>query len=92
MTAARTPFADLPPPTQAGIMCNDSQFQTFVGVRTLGHAVQVQSSAAAEYLRDICRISSRRELETDAKAERRFQMLRTEFDAWCGRIARPRDG
>ena len=87
---ASTPFDDLPPPQQAGILCNDPQFQRFAGLRGLGLDQELTPTAAAEYLRTACRVASRRDLASDATAAQRFQMLRTEFDAWRGRIARPR--
>jgi hypothetical protein len=90
MTAATTPFADLPLPQQAGILCNDPQFQNFAGMRCMGPGVQLCASASAEYLRNICQVKSRRDLETDANAAARFAALRTDFDAWRGRIAHPR--
>jgi len=82
-------FADLPAPQQAGILCNDPQFQRFAAIRSGAPAETVNASAAAEYLRHACRIASRRDLTTDAAAQQRFQILRTEFDAWAGRIANP---
>lgn len=88
--AARTPFDDLPLPQQAGILCNEPQFQQFAGARTIKSGIQLSPTASAEYLRTICRIKSRRDLETDTGAATRFAALRTEFDAWRGRIARPR--
>ena len=33
MTQARIPFADLPPAQQAGILCNDPEFQRFAALR-----------------------------------------------------------
>lgn len=42
------------------------------------------------YLRDCCRIESRRELNTNHGALQAFQRLRTEFDAWRGKIANQR--
>ncbi len=87
---SRTPFDDLPSPQQAGILCNDPQFQRFAGLRGLGVNEDLNPTAAAEYLRTTCRIASRRDLASDASAAQRFQTLRSEFDAWRGRIARPR--
>lgn len=91
MTAATTPFADLPMPQQAGILCNDPQFQEFAGLRCMGPGVQLSPSASAEYLRNVCQVGSRRDLETDSDAATRFDALRTDFDAWRGRILSPRE-
>ncbi|WP_318011033.1 hypothetical protein [Pseudosulfitobacter pseudonitzschiae] len=90
MTAQRTPFAELPLAQQAGILCNEPQFQIFAGMRCIGPNTKLCPSATAEYLRTVCKIKSRRELETDEGAATRFAALRTEFDAWRGRIAQPR--
>jgi hypothetical protein len=81
----------MPLPQQAGILCNDPQFQEFAGLRCMGAGVQLCSSASAEYLRNVCRVTSRRDLQTDTTAAARFAALQTDFDAWRGRIARPRE-
>lgn len=81
-------------PQQAGILCNDEAFRRFVaqdiwkdeGLRKR----PVSPEAAAEYLRRFCLIQSRRDLATNINARARFRILRTEFDAWSGRIASPR--
>ena len=80
-------FNDLPVAQQAGMLCNENAFRQFVGARTIKSGVTVSSSAAAEYLRNFCEISSRRELNTNQPAQSKFQTLRTEYDAWRGRIA-----
>ena len=85
-----TGFDALPAPQQAGILCNDPEFRRFVGVRT-GIAPPVSPGEAAKYLRGICRIASRAALVPgNPGALDRFARLRTEFDAWRGRIARQR--
>ncbi|MEX0281337.1 MAG: hypothetical protein AB3N13_09140 [Arenibacterium sp.] len=83
-------FADLPAPAQAGILCNDPRFQNFAAMRCGVRQGSFGQSAAAEYLRQICRIQSRRDLADNAAAAERFQALRTEFDAFTGKIASPR--
>ncbi|AVO36619.1 hypothetical protein [Pukyongiella litopenaei] len=88
MTGTR--LTDRPVAQQAGILCNDPQFQTFAARRNGYPAGAFSASAAAEYLRSCCGIDSRRELDTTAAARDRFDRLRTEFDAWAGRIARQR--
>lgn len=90
MSIRPTPFEDLPLPQQAGILCNEPQFQRFAGIRCIGPNAELCPGAAAEYLRTVCHIKSRRELENDEGAATRFAALRTEFDAWRGRIAQPR--
>ena len=85
-----TRLADMPPAQAAGILCNDETFRRFVKVRIdAPTAAPVTVSAAAEYLRRACGIASRRDLNTDPDARARFEALRTDFDAWRGRIAAP---
>ncbi len=89
-TANRQRFADMPPAQQAGIICNDPRFQKFAATRC-GMPDQIfTNTAAAEYLRDCCNIISRRDLNTNQAAQSKFQILRTEFDAWTGKIPTPR--
>jgi len=91
MTAhARKRFCDLPPAQQAGMICNDDQFQRFAATRSGLPGQTFTSTAAAEYLRRVCKINSRSDLNTTPAAAQRLQTLRTEFDAWTGKIARPR--
>ena len=86
----RQRFDDLPPAQQAGILCNDPRFQRFAAIRCGMPNQLFTASAAAHYLRDCCQIESRRALATSQAALTRFQTLRTEFDAWAGKIATPR--
>lgn len=88
-TQPRTPFADLPAPQQAGILCNDPRFQDFAAIRSGFPKGHFNTSAAAEYLRNVCGIESRKVLTSNITALMKFQALRTEFDAWVGRISRP---
>lgn len=88
---ARTPFADLSAPQQAGILANDEAFRRYVAQevwKTDGGACA--ASAAAAFIRRHCSIESRRDLATDPDARARFDTLRTDFDAWRGRTAAPR--
>jgi hypothetical protein len=84
-----TRLNDMPPAKQAGILCNDPQFQKFAAIRSGLPETKFCASAAAQYLRETCKIKSRRELNTDAAAQSNFAALRTTFDAWAGRIATP---
>jgi len=83
-------FDELPTAQQAGMLSNDARFQRFAGLRTLKSDIQVSASAAAEFIRVQCGVTSRRHLNADQTAARKFQTLRTDFDAWTGRIAQPR--
>lgn len=80
----------MPPSTQAGILCNDPQFQTFAAMRSGYPGDQFVASAAAEYVRLTCGVNSRGLLNSNRAAAERFQALRTDFDAWRGRIAAPK--
>ena len=84
-----THFNQMPPAKQAGILCNDPQFQQFAAIRSGLPDTKFCASASAQYLRETCKIDSRRELNTDAAAQSKFAALRTTFDAWAGRIAAP---
>ena len=83
-------FENLKPAQKAGIMCNDPRFRKFAATRSGFPGEEFHASAAAEYLSDCCQITSRSELNTDPAALTLFNQLRTAFDAWSGRIARPR--
>lgn len=89
-TDRRRPFDELPMPQQAGILCNDTRFQTFAARRCGVPGKAFSTTAAAQYLRDCCRIASRRELANSRETRQRFQALRTEFDAWLGKISHHR--
>lgn len=81
-------FEEMPAAQQAAILCNDPRFQTFAARRTGYPDDAMEPSAAAEYIRQVCGVESRRSLNTDPAA-RTWQQLRTEFDAWSGKLATP---
>ena len=89
-TPFRKRFDDMDPAQQAGILCNDPRFQKFAASRCGMRGQQFSACAAAQYLRDCCQIESRKQLTTSEAAQQKFQILRTEFDAWTGKIATPR--
>ena len=84
MTAARTPFADLPAANQAGILCADPRFAAFIR-----QAHDFPGDPAC-FVRGFCDVASRKELNTDPTARDRFDRLKTDFDAFTGKIATPR--
>ena len=86
----RQRFDDMDPAQQAGILCNDPRFQRFAASRCGMQGEQFSASAAAQYLRECCQIQSRSQLTTSQSAQLKLQILRTEFDAWIGKIATPR--
>lgn len=85
-TPRRQTFENMDPAQQAGILCNDPRFQQFAASRCGMRGQQFSASAAAQYLRDCCQIDSRKQLTTSNAAQQKFQTLRTEFDAWTGKI------
>ncbi|WP_226550823.1 hypothetical protein [Celeribacter naphthalenivorans] len=86
----KQPFDTLPLPQQAGILCNDPRFQKFAVLRGGITVDPFTPEAAAEYLRDVCQIESRRDLATSKTAQTKFAALRTDFDAWIGKVASQR--
>lgn len=89
-TAPRQRFDDLPPAQQAGMLCNDRRFQRFAASECKVPGKALNESATAEYVRNICNITTRSDLNTSQIADRRFQSLRADFDMWLGRLATPR--
>lgn len=81
---------DMPPAQQAGILCNDPRFQRFAAFRCGLPGKQFTTSATAQYLRDCCQIPSRKMLNTSSDAQTKLAALRTDFDAWTGKVATPR--
>lgn len=57
--------------TTAALLCANPRFQAFIGVDS--------TEAAADHVRRVCGVSSRRELDTDVKAAQRFHELRQRF-------------
>ena len=85
--SSRLPFPTLATSQQAGILCNDARFQRFAAEACDCQGQQFNESAAAQFVRTYCKIESRRHLDSEHAAEQKFQILRTEFDAWTGKIA-----
>jgi hypothetical protein len=76
---------------QAGILCNDPRFHKFAAAQSGAPTEHLTKTAATEYLRNFCSIQSRRDLSANQTACGKFQTLRTEFDAWLGKIPRPNE-
>lgn len=76
-------LSDLPPSQQAGILCNQPTFDAFVLDR------DAECPNAATYVREQCRVTTRRQLDTDPTAAERWQRLVTEYDAWRGKLGQP---
>lgn len=58
----------------AGIMAGEVAFHQFAGVKT--------ADEAAQYIRDYCAVESRRFLDHDDEAARKFLALKADYDFW----------
>lgn len=70
----------------AAMMCNSAKFQRWV-VSRVGAAPEGESASqhAAQYVRDVCRVTSRAQLDHDAKAAALFhEAVRKPFVKWSG--------
>lgn len=66
----------------AGILPRDPQFREYVRQHNVPPRI-VNVEEAAHFIRTVCEIESRRELESDAAAQRRFHnFIRKPFLAW----------
>ena len=78
--APAPPAAKLGPLALSAVqMCANPRFQAWLGVDT--------AEAAGDYLKDVCQVASRRDLDTDEEAGRRF---RTEVMARWAQFNRER--
>lgn len=75
---------------KAGILCNDAAFQRWLIPREEWAAVDNFTEYAAGMLRVECEILSRRELDTNPEAARKFSALVAEFERATGRQAERR--
>ena len=72
----------------AGILCNDQRFQKFM--RKTYEFRCFNDEQTAEAVRAWCKVESRAELDSNVDRGMLFDVLRTEFDVYTGRIAAPR--
>ncbi len=70
----------------AVMLCNGEGFQGYVAGLLMRESVD--AAAAADYLRQVCGIGSRRELDEDAEASRLFRRLMERYRAWMERQER----
>ncbi len=77
---AKRDWRDLSPAEQAGIRCNEPTFRAFLD-EECGFAV-AEVDHAAVVVRQLCRVESRRELNTSQDAKLRWQSLDDQFQAW----------
>lgn len=76
--------------TRAGILAGDSHFRDWVAKRGFRGKTFVTDAEAADFIREQCWITSRRELLMDDAAYARFIALETEYGIAIGKIAEPR--
>ncbi len=88
----RRRMSELSRAQQAGIMCNDERFQDWLVRRfelSVNNKVMTTAEAAAQFVRAYCKVKSRTQLDTEPDRGAIFDGLRSEFDAYMGRTARP---
>ncbi len=86
----RRRMADLSRAQQAGILCNHWQFQHFVNhVYEVNFSGSDDTEKTAEFVRNYCKVASRAELDNSEHGHERWDQLRTEYDAWTGKIGWP---
>jgi hypothetical protein len=71
---------------QAGILCNDDGFQSWLGVRPQAGADEI----VADYVRARCGVDSRAKLNTDEKAAAKWDALVSKYRTATGQVAEQR--
>jgi hypothetical protein len=66
----------------AAMLCGVGAFQQFIMESGDGWDHRPTTDEAAEWLRSVCGVKSRTELNTNQVAARRFKELRSGYDAW----------
>lgn len=79
-THERRPFASLPLPQQAALLCNDPVFRAFLN-EEFGYDCKT-SDDAAEAVRERCNVGSRSEIKSNTPAADKFVSDRERFIAW----------
>ncbi len=77
---AKRDWRDLSPAEQAGMRCAQAPFRAFMS-EECGFTTDDPDSAAV-VVRQLCRVESRRELNTSKDARLRWQSLDDQFQAW----------
>jgi hypothetical protein len=68
---------------QAGILCNEPRFRTFLTEKMHPEADAVDNAEyAVEVVRDICEVKSRAEFDKDPEAGARWRELHAEYLLW----------
>ena len=77
-------WEEISPAEQAGIRCHEWQFRRFLKAKDL--PVHDEKSAA-ETIRVLCRIDSRRDLNTNEQAAQKWREIDDEYQRWQARAA-----
>lgn len=80
-TKPKRTFDEMPAAEQAGMMCQDARFQTYLQERH-----KVLGGDFAGFVRSWCGVDSRAEIKPNTKALHRWQFLMTDYQGWM-RIA-----
>ena len=67
---------------QAGIMCNEKGFQRYISEAINKRPEDVDTDAAATYVRTLCGVNSRAHIEGNEAAMKKFHALRISYDNW----------
>lgn len=81
----RRPFASLSAAKQAGIRCNDSSFREYLSHRSRkagmpNEAMDMETAVA--YVRGVCGVNSRAELDANPEARERWTKLQDAYWLW----------
>lgn len=83
----RQRFSEMPRVKQAGILCGTPQFAAFCAKV---HGVKTSDPEyIAAFVRGLCNVASRSDLDDSTEAAKAWDALVTEYDAWRGKIGRP---
>lgn len=81
--AEKRPWNELAPAQQAGILCGEPAFWTFLNEKYDHMLPDVRDATrAAIVVREICGVTSRRDIATDTRARGAFYSLNEQYRAW----------
>jgi hypothetical protein len=75
----RKRWEDLTPAQRAGIRCGEPDFSAFIIERFANHA---RGNSAADFVREYCEVGSRALIEKGTRAEQRWNLLESSYQAW----------
>lgn len=84
----RKPFHEMSRAQQAGVLCNDLAFQLWLSNRVRDDINE--TADAAQFVRQLCGVTSRSELSEDRAAGKKWDQLVTDFQQATGRMAQAR--